>query len=223
MSNSPLVDYIKISPNSNNPRNHPIRKITIHHVAGIATVEQLGDIFAPVSRQASSNYGIGNDGRVGMYVEEKNRAWTSSSGENDHQAITIEVSNSEIGGDWHVGDRAYNKLIDLCEDICRRNGIERLDFTGDESGNLTMHKYFAATNCPGPYLESKFPEIAEEVNKRLEDNMRNEPQEWARESVEWAKANEIIFGDENGNLMLDEPCTREQMVVFLHRVYKLLK
>ena len=221
--NSPLVDYIKISPNSNNPRNQPILKITPHHVAGIATVEQLGQIFSRPERQASSNYGIGNDGRVGMYVEEKNRAWTSSSWENDHQAITIEVSNDEIGGDWHVSDTALNKLIDLCEDICRRNGIERLDFTGDESGNLTMHKYFAATNCPGPYLESKFPEIAEEVNKRLEGNMRNEPQEWARESVEWAKANEIIFGDENGNLMLDEPCTREQMVVFLHRVYKLLK
>ncbi len=217
--NSPLVDYIRISPNSNNPRNQPIRKITIHHVAGIATVEALGSIFARPERQASSNYGIGNDGQVGMYVDEKNRAWTSSSGDNDHQAITIEVSNSEIGGDWKVGELAYNKLIDLCVDICQRNGIEKLNFTGDESGNLTMHKYFAATNCPGPYLESKFPDIAEEVNRRL--IMRSEPQEWAKEAVEWAVNNEIIFGDGDGNLMLDEPCTREQMVVFLHRLYKL--
>ena len=98
MSNSPLVVYTKISPNRNSPRNQPIRKITIHHMAGNLSVERCGEVFAPVSRQASSNYGIGTDGRIGMYVEEKDRAWTSSSPENDHQAITIEVANDEIGG-----------------------------------------------------------------------------------------------------------------------------
>jgi len=167
MSNSKLVNYTKISPNSTNPRKDKIRKITIHHMAGNLTVETCGNVFAPASRQASSNYGIGTDGRVGMYVEEKNRAWTSSSAANDNQAVTIEVANDEIGGNWHVSDVALAKLIDLCVDICQRNGIEKLNFTGDKNGNLTMHKYFAATSCPGPYLESKFPYIAAEVNKRL--------------------------------------------------------
>lgn len=167
MSNSKLVNYTKISPNSTNPRKDKIRKITIHHMAGNLTVETCGNVFAPTSRQASSNYGIGTDGRVGMYVEEKNRAWTSSSAANDNQAVTIEVANDEIGGNWHVSDVALAKLIDLCVDICQRNGIEKLNFTGDKSGNLTMHKWFAATNCPGPYLESKFPYIAAEVNYRL--------------------------------------------------------
>jgi LysM repeat protein len=167
MSNSPLVSYTKISPNSSNPRNAKIDTITIHHMAGNLTVEQLGAIWANKSRNASSNYGIDNKGRVGMYVEEKNRSWCSSNRENDNRAITIEVAN--IGGapDWKVGGVALAKLIDLCADICIRNGIQKLNFTGDKTGNLTMHKWFAATACPGAYLESKFPYIAAEVNKRL--------------------------------------------------------
>jgi len=164
MSNSKLVDYTYLSPNYNT-RTDKIRKITIHHTAGRISVEGIGSVFQ--SRQASSNYGIDSDGRVGMYVEEKNRSWASSSPSNDHQAVTIEVSNSESGGDWPVSDKALSKLIDLCVDICERNGIEKLNYTGDTSGNLTMHKWFAATACPGPYLESRFPWIAEQVNKRL--------------------------------------------------------
>ena len=167
MTNSLHVNYTKISPNSSNPRNRKISKITIHHMAGNLSVERCGEVFASKARQASSNYGIGSDGRVGMYVEEKNRSWASSSRENDNMAVTIEVANDQIGGSWHVSDKALAKLIDLCTDICKRNGIKKLNFTGDKNGNLTMHKYFAATACPGAYLESKFPYIANEVNKRL--------------------------------------------------------
>ena len=168
MSNSKLVDYTLISPNSTNPRNNKIKKITIHHMAGNLSVETCGREFQKKERKASSNYGIGSDGRIGLYVAEKNRAWTSGNAENDHQAITIEVANDNLKT-WHVSDKALNKLIDLCVDICQRNGIERLNFTGDRSGNLTMHKYFQNTNCPGPYLESKFKYIADEVNKRLKN------------------------------------------------------
>ena len=174
MSNSTLVDFTMISPNSTNPRKDKIRKITIHHMAGNLTVEQCGKGFANKSRQASSNYGIGSDGRVGLYVEEKNRSWASSSPENDNQAVTIEVANDVVGGNWHVSDKALAKTIELCTDICKRNGIKKLNFTGDTSGNLTMHKYFAATACPGPYLESKFSYIADEVNKRLAGGIKRE-------------------------------------------------
>ena len=167
MSNSPLVQYTRLSPNCNKPRNNKIKKITIHHTAGVLSVETLGNIFAPSSRQASSNYGIGSDGRIGMYVEEKNRAWTSSNATNDNQAITIEVSNSSNGGNWPVSDHVLNRLIELCVDICKRNGIKELNYTGDKNGNLTRHNMFANTTCPGPYLQSKFPYIASEVNKRL--------------------------------------------------------
>lgn len=173
-SNSSLVNYTRISPNKNTTRVHEdfnpsgvIDKITIHHVAGVVSVETLGNIFAPTARQASSNYGIGNDGRVGLYVDEKHRAWTSGSPANDYHAITIEVSNDEMGGNWHVGDKAFNKLIELCVDICKRNGIKKLNYTGNASGNLTLHKFFQSTNCPGPYLESKMSYIADEVNRKL--------------------------------------------------------
>ena len=165
--NSPLVDYVCISPNSTNPRNDKIRKITIHHVADDPTLVKLGQDFADPERDGSSNYAIDSDGNVAMYVEECNRAWTSGNRDNDNQAVTIEVVNDEIGGQWHVSDKALAKLILLCADICRRNDIERLNYTGNANGNLTMHKWFQATECPGPYLESKFPYIAAEVNKLL--------------------------------------------------------
>lgn len=167
MSNSPLVSYTKISPNSTNPRNNAIKKITIHHMAGNLSVEACGNVFATTERQASSNYGVGSDGRIGLYVEEKNRSWCSSNRENDHQAITIEVANDGGAPDWHVSDKALAATIDLCADICRRNGIAKLNYTGDASGNLTEHNYFASTLCPGPYLKSKLSYIASEVNKRL--------------------------------------------------------
>lgn len=178
MRYSPLVSYVKLSPNCTKPRNHKIDTITIHHMAGDLTVETCGAGFANPSRRASSNYGIGSDGRIACYVEEENRSWCSSSGANDHRAVTIEVANCQTGGDWPVSDAAYRALIDLCVDICRRNGIPRLNFTGDTSGSLTMHKWFAATGCPGPYLESRFPAIAQAVNDRL-----NQEEEMTKEEI----------------------------------------
>ena len=170
MSNSKLVVYTKLSPNYNE-RSGEISKITIHHMAGNLSVERCGDIFASAARKASSNYGIGSDGRVALYVEEKNRAWTSSSPDNDYKAVTIEVANDGSGPDWHVSDKALAALIELCVDICERNHIEKLTYTGDATGNLTRHNMFAKTTCPGPYLQSKFPYIAEQVNKRLKKSI----------------------------------------------------
>lgn len=167
MSNSNLVSYTKISPNRTSPRKDTIKKITIHHMAGNLSVESCGNVFAPASRKASANYGIGTDGRVGMYVEEKDRAWTSSNRDNDNQAVTIEVANNSVAPNWTVSDVAYSKLIDLCVDICQRNGIKELIWTGDKTGTLTCHYMFSNTACPGPYLKSKMPEIAAEVNARL--------------------------------------------------------
>lgn len=167
--NSSLTGYVYLSPNANFPRGDVIRKITIHHMAGDLTLERLGASFAQQDRRASSNYAIDSQGRVGLYVEEINQAWTSRSPKNDSQAVTIEVANDEIGGDWHVSDTAYERLIDLCVDVCRRNGIQKLYYTGDETGNLTLHSmFYSETQCPGPYLKSRMGEIAAEVNRRLE-------------------------------------------------------
>lgn len=172
MSNSKLVNYTRISPHSSDPRNEPITKITIHHMAGNLTVEQCGEVFQ--TREASANYGVGTDGRVGLYVDEKNRAWTSDSRVNDNMAVTIEVANDGGAPDWHVSDKALARTVDLVTDICQRNGIKQLVYTGTPEGNLTRHNMFAATLCPGPYLQSKFPWIVDQVNKRLtkkEDDM----------------------------------------------------
>lgn len=136
--------------------------------------------------QASANYGIGVDARVGMYVEEKNRSWASSSANNDHQAITIEVANDSGAPNWHVSDKVINKLIDLCVDICKRNGIPKLIYTGDANGTLTLHKFFVSTVCPGPYLESKMQWIAGQVNKRLGTTATTTPKTLYRVRKTWA-------------------------------------
>lgn len=174
MSNSPLVNYTKISPNKSSPRNHKIDTVTIHCVVGQCSVETLGNVFAPTSRQASSNYGIGYDGRIGMYVEEKDRSWCSSNAANDNRAITIEVA-SDTKEPYAVTAKAYAALIDLLVDICKRNGIKELvwstnkaDRVNHKNGcNMTVHRDYANKSCPGTYLYERHAQIASEVNKRL--------------------------------------------------------
>ena len=173
MSNSPLVSYIKISPNKTVPRNHAIDTITIHCVVGQLSVEQIGNVFAPSSVKASSNYGIGFNGRIGMYVEEKDRSWCSSNRDNDHRAITIECA-CDLKHPYAINDAVYNSLINLCVDICQRNGIKELKWKADKSligkveeQNMTVHRWFAKKACPGDYIYNRLGEIAFKVNQKL--------------------------------------------------------
>lgn len=167
MAKSKLAAVNLPSPHYSSRCGRRIDRITIHHAAGVASAKTLGLLFQNPARMGSANYGIGNDGQIGCYVDEQHRAWTSGSAENDRRAVTIEVSNCKAGGEWPVSEEAYDALIGLCVDICRRNGIEALRFTGDKTGNLTMHRYFQSTACPGEYLASRFGEIAETVNAIL--------------------------------------------------------
>lgn len=148
-TNSPLATYTHISPNKTVNRQQPITKITVHHMAGVCTVQQFDNIVKNPNRQMSSNYCIDCNAVVGLFCEEKDRSWCSSSPWNDHRAITIEVSNSAYGdaSGWPVSDKVFDKLVDLCTDICKRNGIPKLEFTGDKSGSLTYHYMFSATSC----------------------------------------------------------------------------
>ena len=184
MSNSPLVSYTKISPNKSSPRNHKIDTVTIHCVVGQCSVETLGNVFAPTSRQASSNYGVGVDGRIGMYVEEKDRSWCSSNAANDNRAITIEVA-SDTKEPYAVNAKAYAALIDLLVDICKRNGIKELVWSTNKADrvnhrngcNMTVHRDYANKSCPGTYLYERHAQIASEVNKRLgSTNIKPEPE-----------------------------------------------
>lgn len=172
-TNSKLVSYTKISPNRNINRNHKIDTVSIHCVVGQCSVETLGSIFASRDKEASSNYGIGYDGRIGMYVEEKDRSWCTSSASNDNRAITIEVA-SDTYHPYRVNDAAYKSLIKLLVDICKRNGIKELKWKADKSligqvdkQNMTVHRWFANKSCPGDYLYNLHGQIAKEVNAQL--------------------------------------------------------
>lgn len=157
MANSALATYRNPTRNHSGARTKKITKITPHEMAAIWTGKQCADYFESCGRtgvQASSNYCVGNGGDIAVSVDEAYRAWTSSSESNDQAAITIEVSNSVRGGDWPVSPAAYNALVKLCADICKRYGIDPM-YNGGPSGSLTMHKMFASTACPGPYLSHK--------------------------------------------------------------------
>ena len=173
-TNSKLVNYTRISPNRSVNRNHKIDTVSIHCVVGQCSVEILGSIFASTSKEASSNYGIGYDGRIGMYVEEKDRSWCTSSASNDNRAITIEVA-SDTYHPYRVNDAAYKSLIKLLVDICKRNGIKKLVWSTNKSErinhlngcNMTVHRDYANKSCPGDYLYNLHGQIAKEVNAQL--------------------------------------------------------
>jgi hypothetical protein len=200
MSNSSLVTYTRISPNRNSPRNQPITKITVHHMAGVMTVEQFGNIVANPSREMSANYAIGNDGRIGLFCPEADRSWCSSSPWNDNRAITIEVSNSAYGdaSGWPIGDKAYNSLIKLCVDICKRNGIKKLEFTGDKNGSLTFHYMFAATACPGPWMKAHAQDLCDKVNAQLTGSTPTPTPQPSTSYTVSLKASDLIYGTPGG-------------------------
>ena len=176
-TNSKLVEYTRLSPNNSGTRTHAIDRITPHCVVGQCTIETLGAIFAPTSRQASSNYGIDKDGRVGMFVPESKRSWCSSSNANDQRAITIEVA-SDSTSPYGFRPAAYKRLIELCADICRRNGKTKLLWIPDKNKALaytpksnemllTVHRWFANKSCPGDWMMAHMDELATQVTKML--------------------------------------------------------
>lgn len=180
MSNSALVDYTCLSPNHSGARTMSIDRITPHCVVGQCSVETLGNIFLPSSKQASCNYGIGTDGRVLLCVDEANRSWCSSSNANDQRAVTIECA-SDSTDPYAFNDAVYNKLIELCVDICQRNGKSKLLWLGDKDTTLnyspandemvlTVHRWFANKSCPGDWLYNRLSELASTVTTALDGN-----------------------------------------------------
>lgn len=189
MSNSSLVNYTAISPYKTIPRKRTIDAVIVHCMAGNFSVETCGNIFQRPNRNASSNYGIDSTGRIGLYVEEKDRAWCSggkdkngrvirvngiSGADWDQRSISIEVANDGGAPDWHVSDKALESLINLLVDICQRNGIKKLLWKGDKSyvgkmdqQNMALHRWFALKSCPGDYLVSKHAFVTERVNSVL--------------------------------------------------------
>ena len=177
MSNSSLVDYTKLSPNNSGKRTHSIDRITPHCVVGQLSVESLGSMFAKPSKEASCNYGIGSDGRVALIVDEDKRSWCSSSKANDQRAVTIECA-SDMTSPYAFNSTVYNKLIDLCTDICRRNGKTKLLWISDKdkalayepkSGEmlLTVHRWFASKSCPGDWMMARMGDLAGKVTAKL--------------------------------------------------------
>ncbi len=177
MSNSPLVKTVILSPNHSGERTMAIDRITPHCVVGHCSLTTLGNIFAPTSRKASSNYGIDDQGQVGMYVEERNRSWCSSSSANDQRAVTIEVA-SDTKAPYAITNGAWSGLVALCEDICKRNGKKRLVWIPDKQKALdyspaademllTVHRWFANKSCPGDYIYNRLGELATIVTRML--------------------------------------------------------
>ena len=177
MSNSKLVSYIKLSPNHSGKRTHSIDRITPHCVVGQLTCESICDCFTSKDKQASCNYGIGFDGKISLCVDEENCSWCSSSNSNDQRAVTIECASNKTSP-YMMNEAVYNSLVNLCVDICRRNGKTKLLWFNDKSKSLsyepksnemviTVHRWFANKSCPGDWLYSRLGDLANTVNKQL--------------------------------------------------------
>ena len=173
MTNSVLVSYTCISPNKTSPRNHEIDTITIHCTAGESTLEGIGSHFSKPATQASANYAIDKNGKIGLYVNERDRSWASSNRENDNRAITIELV-TESKPPYRCSDATAKACVGLLVDICKRNGIKKLLWEANRSligdidhQNITLHRWFSNTACPGEYIISILPNIVKEVNSRL--------------------------------------------------------
>lgn len=177
--NSPLVEYVKYSPNHDGKRANHIDRITPHCVVGQCSIEGLGDVFLPPKRKASSNYGIGTDGRVGLFVDEDTHSWCSSSWANDDRAVTIECA-SDKEEPYAFNQVVYRRLIDLCVDICQRNGKKKLLWLKDKNKTLayqpakdemilTVHRWFAPKSCPGEWMYTRMGDLANQVTARLQN------------------------------------------------------
>lgn len=227
-TNSPLVSYTRISPHRGSRNGHVIDTITIHCAAAQAAVETLGRLFQ--TKQASANYGIGADGRVGMYVEEKDRSWCTSNNANDARAVTIEVA-CDNRHPYAVKDAVYKKLITLVADICKRNGIEKLvwstnkyDRMNHKGGcNMTVHRDYENKACPGQWLYERHGQIAAEVNKILEDEdmvrwktVNDVPEGLYRDTVKQLMQDGIIKGKGDGVIDLTEDMLR--VMIFCQRI-----
>lgn len=176
-TNSSLVSYTKLSPNHSGQRTHSIDRITPHCVVGQLSAASICGCFTSPDRQASCNYGIGTDGQVSLCVEEKNRSWCTSSSANDQRAITIECASDKTHP-YAMNDKVYSSLINLCVDICRRNGKKKLLWFADKNKTLayepksdemvlTVHRWFANKSCPGDWLYSRLGDLANKVTSAL--------------------------------------------------------
>lgn len=231
MSNSPLAVYSCLSPNNSGPRTHAIDRITPHCVAGQAAIEDIGARFAQPSNKASSNYGIDKDGRVGLFVPEDWRSWCSSSRENDQRAVTIECA-SDSYAPYAFRDIVYQRLVELCTDVCRRNGKTKLLWLGSKEGTLayapetdemllSVHRWFENKACPGEWLFSRLDRLAEEVTAALNppETMFSDvpPDAWFADTVRWAVERGIAHGFPDGSFQPNKPATRAEVLTFLRR------
>lgn len=199
--NNTSLEYKEYLANSNNyskgRAGKKIKKVTIHHMAGILTAKQCGSIFQDETRKASSNYGIGKNGEIGLYVNEEDTSYADANLESNRRSVTIECSNSEIGGEWEVSDKVLNKLIELIADIFKRNNITK----AVKGETITWHSMYSQTECPGNYLRSKMDYITEEVNKLLGINENEEN-----------KVTEVTVTHSNGLNLRKEPNTSSNIL-----------
>lgn len=200
MSNSKLASKFIKAYDGNYSKNRTkwggkVKKITIHHVAGVVSIEKLGKLWQRKGRKGSSHYGIGNDGRIGQYVDEKDVAWTDSNWNSNKNSVTIETSNSKVGGNYPVSDRALNSLIKLVADIGKRNNLGTLV----KGKNVTWHSMYANTDCPGKYLLSKMDYIISEANKINNKSTSSKPSSSSSSNF-LGKRGYLKYGDSGENI-----------------------
>lgn len=177
-------------------KQYKIDRITLHGVWGHLSLQSLAAEFQ-TSTQHSSNYGIDDDGKIGMFVPEDDRSWCSDSRMNDVRAVTVEMNNDKTSPNRML-DATVNAAIKLCVDVCIRNGIRKMywipnlvpypypsndeqkkaneeainrknDSLRSDEGLFTVHCWFFNKTCPGNYLLDNMTYVCNMVNKGIDE------------------------------------------------------
>lgn len=224
MSNSPLITYINLSPDKSK-RNHEIDSVIIHCYVGQVTAKEGCDYFASTERECSANYVVGRDGSIGLSVDESYRAWCSggtdkngnpirvngiSGADFDNRAIAIEVA-SDTRDPYAITDAAYNALVKLLIDVCKRNNIKALLWKADKSlvgktdkQNIAVHRWFANKACPGNYIYNRLGRIASEVNAKLSGDVVVIPPTTSEDKVLYRVQTGAFSNKANADVMLEK-------------------
>lgn len=149
MTHSRYTTSIELSAYNGTSRNgHRVERVILHHMAGWFRTS-VNFMKSRNSRGSCSTYAVG-DGQMICLIDEDFRP-SSTGWQNDQNAITFEIANSQIGGNWPVDERSLEIVACTIADISIRHGWDDIR----KGIEVRWHSQFSQTACPGPFVLSR--------------------------------------------------------------------
>ena len=128
-------------------------------------------------------------------------------------SISIEMCDTIRNGVYQASEATLANAAALGRALMEKYGIP--------IENVYRHFDVTGKHCPSYLVNAqKWAEFKKRLEVKIMDNT---PSGAHKEGVEWAIANGILTGNSEGDLMLSQPVTRQQMCTMLYRMWKLMK